>query len=356
MANTQTLLMARTSAPLSADAMRAAVEVAARAKNFQPDRWAFDSQFVNVIQDPSFPGGLAGKVVGGPWDGITFTLAGDAADPRIPVQGARMVFNVLRQNMLGDGDNAALGTAIRNALNTLAGSSARVFTATVSPTHRVTWDRGIPAPLAFPAEGSGGSSGVLFGIAAVAALAYFASRGSSTTMKPMRTSTAMRGLGDYRPVPGKPTVDASRNTLVTVKGYGSDASGEYVEVQQMSPYGARYRLPLSVIRPLTDKDRHDVAEHSDWMHAMSRPRKGMRGLGGYSKSTFLVVVEGRGIGTQVVEAFASEAAAKHAAARLRERRDKMGSSAQVRVGHKMQGSGRVSRASSSEVESLLRRA
>lgn len=61
----------------------------------------------------------------------------------------------------------------------------------------------------------------------------------------------------YRPVPGKLTVDATKNAVVTVKAYGKDASGEYVEVQFAGSYGARVRLPLSCIRPLTDQEREE---------------------------------------------------------------------------------------------------
>lgn len=61
----------------------------------------------------------------------------------------------------------------------------------------------------------------------------------------------------YRPCPGKLTVDASRNCVAKVTGYGTDASGEYVEVQSSGPYGARRRLPLSCIRRLTDQEREE---------------------------------------------------------------------------------------------------
>lgn len=63
----------------------------------------------------------------------------------------------------------------------------------------------------------------------------------------------------YRPVPGKRTVDP-QGRVVLVKGYGSDAGGEYVEVQLAGSYRARVRLPVSAIRPLTDEEREaDVA-------------------------------------------------------------------------------------------------
>lgn len=58
----------------------------------------------------------------------------------------------------------------------------------------------------------------------------------------------------YRPCPGKLTIDMVQNRIVTVKRYGKDASGEYVEVQLGGSYGAHVRLPLSCIRPLTDAD------------------------------------------------------------------------------------------------------
>jgi len=71
----------------------------------------------------------------------------------------------------------------------------------------------------------------------------------------------------YRPIPGKLTVDP-QNRIVTVKRYGADASGEYVEVQLGGSYGAHVRLPVSCIRPLTDEDRRQAAEAADAEYAM----------------------------------------------------------------------------------------
>jgi hypothetical protein len=59
----------------------------------------------------------------------------------------------------------------------------------------------------------------------------------------------------YAPIPGKPTVEVTQNRIVTVVRYGSDASGNYVEVRLAGSYGATMRLPLSCIRPLTDEER-----------------------------------------------------------------------------------------------------
>jgi len=67
----------------------------------------------------------------------------------------------------------------------------------------------------------------------------------------------------YRPIPGKFTVDASTNRIVKVTRYGNDASGEYIEVQLAGSYGAHVRLPISCIRPLTDKDRLELSEMCD---------------------------------------------------------------------------------------------
>lgn len=73
----------------------------------------------------------------------------------------------------------------------------------------------------------------------------------------------------YRPVPGKLTVDP-QNRIVTVRSYGTDTTGEYVEVRLAGSYGAHVRLPVSCIRPLTDKERHQAAEAADAEFAMSR--------------------------------------------------------------------------------------
>lgn len=59
----------------------------------------------------------------------------------------------------------------------------------------------------------------------------------------------------YAPIPGKPTVEMVQNRIVTVVRYGSDESGNYVEVRLAGSYGATMRLPLSCIRPLTDEER-----------------------------------------------------------------------------------------------------
>ncbi len=66
----------------------------------------------------------------------------------------------------------------------------------------------------------------------------------------------------YRPIPGKFTFDLSSYRIVKVVGYGSDTSGEYVTVRLAGSYGATVRLALSLIRPLTDLERHEVAERA----------------------------------------------------------------------------------------------
>ncbi len=66
-------------------------------------------------------------------------------------------------------------------------------------------------------------------------------------------------MNGYRPVPGKLTVDLVRNCVAAVTGYGTDASGEYVEVKSAGSYGARRRLPLSCIRRPTDQEREEAA-------------------------------------------------------------------------------------------------
>lgn len=70
----------------------------------------------------------------------------------------------------------------------------------------------------------------------------------------------------YRPVPGKLTVEMVQNRIVTVKRYGTDVGGDYVEVQFAGSYGAHMKLPLSSIRPLTDEDRRQAAEMADAGH------------------------------------------------------------------------------------------
>lgn len=57
---------------------------------------------------------------------------------------------------------------------------------------------------------------------------------------------------------------------MTVKRYGSDSSGEFVEVQLAGSYGAHVRLPVSCIRPLTDEERRQAAEAADAAFAMGR--------------------------------------------------------------------------------------
>lgn len=74
-------------------------------------------------------------------------------------------------------------------------------------------------------------------------------------------------MSTYRPIPGKLTVDP-QNRIVTVRRYGADSSGEYVEVQLAGAYGAHVRLPVSCIRPPTDDERRQAAEAADAEHAM----------------------------------------------------------------------------------------
>jgi hypothetical protein len=71
----------------------------------------------------------------------------------------------------------------------------------------------------------------------------------------------------YRPIPGKLTVDP-QSRIVTVRRYGTDSSGEYIEVQLAGSYGAHVRLPVSSIRPLTDDERRQAAKAADAEHAM----------------------------------------------------------------------------------------
>lgn len=59
----------------------------------------------------------------------------------------------------------------------------------------------------------------------------------------------------YRPIPGKLTVELVQNRVMTVKGYGTDNLGEYVELKSAGSYGSTLRMPLSCIRPLTDEER-----------------------------------------------------------------------------------------------------
>lgn len=67
-------------------------------------------------------------------------------------------------------------------------------------------------------------------------------------------------MARFRPVPGKFVVDLVQNIFVKVTRYGTDASGEYVEVQRAGSYGARVRLPLTCIRAMTDAERREHAE------------------------------------------------------------------------------------------------
>jgi hypothetical protein len=62
----------------------------------------------------------------------------------------------------------------------------------------------------------------------------------------------------YRPVPGKLAVEMVQNRVVTVKAYGEDASGAYVEVQLAGSYGARMRIAPSCIRRLTEAEHAEV--------------------------------------------------------------------------------------------------
>lgn len=64
----------------------------------------------------------------------------------------------------------------------------------------------------------------------------------------------------YRPIPGKLTVNMVNNSIMSVKGYGTDVSGEYVELKTAGSYGSTLRLPLSCIRPLTDEERAEEGQ------------------------------------------------------------------------------------------------
>lgn len=71
---------------------------------------------------------------------------------------------------------------------------------------------------------------------------------------------------------------------------------------------------------------------------------------------WVVMIEGAGIGTQVIASYPSEFAANEAAVELRGKRDSMGSNARIGVTRRMSGSGRVSIMSDAEIDGLLRQA
>jgi hypothetical protein len=173
-ANAQVLVLVRSSAALDASQIQGPIEAAARAAGFTPGPWTFNTQSVQVT--PVAAGG--GSVAGGPW-------AGDTVSETVPAAGSRLQFNAFRQNFLNGPDPSAATpswpfstSAVGSTLRALPGvSSARI--AFRAPGNSISWDRGVPAPIALIATAPSGSNGALLGLFAVGVLAFVASRGSS---------------------------------------------------------------------------------------------------------------------------------------------------------------------------------
>lgn len=62
----------------------------------------------------------------------------------------------------------------------------------------------------------------------------------------------------YRPVPGKYTVDASRQAIVKIVRYSPD--GLDATVRACGSYRATYPIPVSCLRPLTEPERIELSD------------------------------------------------------------------------------------------------
>jgi len=180
MANAQVLLLVAGSA-IPAATLRALVATAGQLSGFSEGPWTSASGISTAVREtPS--SGAAGVFSEGPWLGMSFT----PNSPVAPVP-TRWEWTAIRMNLLGGPDTDdpddpasalhALGNRILAGAAMIPGFEW-VRLASRRPQSVISWDRGVPAPLALPESSGAGSSsagsGLLLGLGAVAALAWFA--------------------------------------------------------------------------------------------------------------------------------------------------------------------------------------
>lgn len=175
MATAQILIYIVRPTEVPVDTIRAAVTAAAQAQGLTPSAWTYASTAVSISPD--------GTVTGGPLDGVTF--------PFTSLSSHRLIVSAFRQNVAGlpEGGDAlatalnALRDAIRPALVPSSTPNVAMKIATRTTRIQVSWDKGVPAPLALPGEaGAGGGLGwgvlALIGVGAV----YIAAQGKTGLM------------------------------------------------------------------------------------------------------------------------------------------------------------------------------
>lgn len=175
--NRQGLFAVLTESPLTGEQFSATVEPIVRGAGFTPSRWTFNSQEV-LLQPQPLPEPAPGEpavlpanvrsrdylIRGGPWEGFRVLLSRSASAPPLPDLSVRRSLNVFRQNFLNGPDGytddvagAAMFGSIRDAFVRMGAQWMRL--AARGPTNAVSWDRGIPEPLALEAAGGATPSG-----------------------------------------------------------------------------------------------------------------------------------------------------------------------------------------------------
>lgn len=201
MANAQVLIQVRSTVDLSPGSqIQAIVEAAARAAGFTPGPWTFVSTPTPVA--PVASGG--GVVNSGPW-GPTATFPATTVGETIRPTGMTLFFNTYRQNLLNGPEPtrgetstpwpfpSAIADAMAASLRALPGVTG-VRAGYRSPSTVIAWDRGIPAPISLVATAPPQNFGALWGLLAIAGLAFVASRGSAAKTTFGRLSTNREGL------------------------------------------------------------------------------------------------------------------------------------------------------------------
>lgn len=264
MANAQVLVLVRSPDLLSQGQIQPIVEAAARAAGFAPGPATFDPQWVTVAPDAG--SSLSGTIQSGPWAGLQVTQGGTPSSPRIPSQGLRQALNAYRQNFYNGPSGVPYdGEALIAALSRFGD----VKIAYRPPSRAIAWDRGIPAAIDLSTSSapspSGGATGWLFGLAAVAGLAFVASRatadGPRTGLSPTSYGRPkFAGLRSWSVYEGNPSWHQAR------AGHASAASTSGFDTQEEAAWLAQAR-------------RNNPKFNSAW-GGRTPAKAGLRGLSG----------------------------------------------------------------------------
>lgn len=188
MAFAQILLLTRGLAEVPAEALRAAVEAAARREGLSPGSWTYDASAGTVVSD-----GTEERITDGVW-------AGFSSAPSTPLAAGtrRQVITSFRQNVSGPitegtdgGTLARVSAAVRAALGAASIPVLRSGFRTIR--NRLAWDRDIPRAIELGGGGGGGAA-LGLGVVALGAIVFYMGRDYGKGDK-RRRGGGLRGWG-----------------------------------------------------------------------------------------------------------------------------------------------------------------